>query len=86
MVNFDMKTGTDVNTGKEKPVLLLSLRNAEDRRLIRQYLAGEFEIAVSENGLDSQNFDLCILDEQTWVANREALRTRKRCRHRFCCL
>ena len=78
MINFDTDTGANVSANRKSPVLLLSIHNAKDRGLIRQYLPDFFIIDVNKNGIGNTEFDLCILDEQSWIKNREVLLNRKK--------
>jgi len=56
-----------------KPVVLLWIQNAQDRRLIKKYLSDQWVVNVGDNGIANKDFDLCILDEQSFDDNKEYL-------------
>lgn len=60
-----------------KPVLLLSVHNAQDRKLIKQFLPDSMVIETSRNGVANRDFDLCILDQPSFEANKQALQELK---------
>lgn len=76
---IDTKSNTDSPFLIEdrKPVILLSVRNTNDRRLIEKYLSDHFIVDVSDNGITDNDFDLCIIDEYSFDKNRERLKQRK---------
>lgn len=73
---------TDIfsNTGEQqKPVVLLSIRNEDDRALIHKQLSDsdKFIIRVS-NTVNGQKFDLCIIDSIIIEHNKKTLIERKK--------
>lgn len=60
-----------------QPVLLLSVHNTQDRKLIKQFLPDSMAIETSNNGIANWDFDLCILDQLSFEANKQALQELK---------
>jgi len=77
METLNYKSNTGDSTPLKQPELLLSVYNAKDRELIKQFLPDFFTIEISENGLADHSFDLCILDHQSFEDNKQKLRELK---------
>ena len=56
-----------------EPVVLLNIHNSKDCSLIDSYLPDSLNVKVSENGLGSELFDLCILDDKAFHRNKEQI-------------
>lgn len=77
LMTLNRTSNTDDLTQIEQPELLLSVHNAKDRELIKKFLPDFFTIEISENGLADHSFDLCILDHQSFEANKQKLKELK---------
>ncbi len=60
-----------------QPVLLLSVHNVKDRKLIKQFLPDSMAIETSRDGIAGRDFDLCILDYPSFDANKQSLQELK---------
>lgn len=62
----------------KKSVILLTMHNNRDAKLIASYLSDSMLPVISNRGLQNTSFDLCILDERSFRENREIIRDIKR--------
>ncbi|WP_265788341.1 PAS domain S-box protein [Fodinibius salicampi] len=60
-----------------QPVLLLSVHNTQDLKLIKQFLPDSMAIETSSNGIANRDFDLCIMDHPSFEANKQSLQELK---------
>ncbi len=74
---IDYTFSSEASTQSDQPVLLLSIHNAEDRRLIKKFLPDYLTIEISNNGIAGRNFDLCIMDLQSFKQNKTYLQKHK---------
>ncbi|WP_440999422.1 PAS domain-containing sensor histidine kinase [Fodinibius sp. SL11] len=73
MNTIDSTFGAEESIQNKQPELLLSVYNATDRKLFKKFLPNFFTIEMSANGIANHSFDLCILDRQSFEANKKKL-------------
>ena len=61
-------------TSKKPPVLLLSVSNQQDRKLINSYLQEDLSIDLRVEKHEVCDFDLCIVDEYSFKAKKDQLK------------
>jgi len=73
MESLNFTLGAEGSNSLKQPSLLLSVYNENDRQLLKKFLPDFFTIDISENGIADDSFDLCILDHQSFEANKHKL-------------
>lgn len=76
-ITLNIEPASSPESEEEPPVVLLAVKNAEDRRLMKQFLPDYLSIESSDS-IHQEQFDLCILDEYSFQRNKEALFERKK--------
>lgn len=70
-------TGYAPNTRERDPIILLSIHNKSDEKLIRDFLPREYTVCFDDQ-LEHQNFDLCLIDDISLRRKKDLLQRRKR--------
>jgi PAS domain S-box-containing protein len=74
--HIDLESPPDPDS--RDPVILLLIQNSQDRRLFKHSLPDDFTVVTGEKGLETQKFDLCIVDDKNSRLYREALESFKK--------